>query len=187
MRIIEILKRIWTRLVFGKAVPKTEPHPSTQAEVDKAVAEGTSDLVSDAALAPKTVDEFLLDQSRTQWQFGDWESLATLSHERILGHPDRAKLALLGASGLQQLGRLDEAKVMIRQALDWGCSPQLVRQILISGVHNSLARAHAFLGEEQEANKHFAAAIDAGAPYSDRLVKVARLKHQMELVAKAEQ
>ena len=76
---------------------------------------------------------------------------------------------------------------MIRQALDWGCSPQLVRQILISGVHNSLARAHAFLGEEQEANKHFAAAIDAGAPYSDRLVKVARLKHQMELVAKAEQ
>ena len=186
MHILEILKGIWTRFVSGKTVPETDSHPSTQPGAEKGAAEGTSGLGPDAALAPRIADEFLLDRSRTQWQFGDWESLATLSHDRISGHPDCAKLALLGASGLQQLGRFDEAKVMIRQALDWGCSPQLVRQILISGVHNSLARAHAFLGAEQEANKHFAAAIDAGAPYSDKLVKVARLTHQMELIARAE-
>jgi tetratricopeptide (TPR) repeat protein len=131
---------------------------------------------------PVPYDEALLDRARTQWQFGDWASLAGITHEQIQHHPDRAKLALLAAAGLQQLGRADEAKALTRKALDWGCSPRLVRQILISGMHNSLARANAILGQEQEAMKHFEAAIDTGAPNADRLVKAARATFQLNLI-----
>lgn len=131
---------------------------------------------------PVPFDEALLDRSRTQWQFGDWEALATLTQEQLQHHPERAKLALLAAAGQQQLGRAEEAKTLTRQALDWGCSPHLVRQILISGMHNSLARANAILGQEQEAMKHFEAAIDTGTPNADRLVKAARATFQLNQV-----
>ena len=46
--------------------------------------------------------------------------------------------------------------------------------MLICGMHNSLARANAILGQEQEAMKHFEAAIDTGTPNADRLVKAGR-------------
>jgi tetratricopeptide (TPR) repeat protein len=127
-------------------------------------------------------DEALLDRARTQWQFGDWESLAAITHERVQHHPDRAKLGLLAAAGLQQLGRTDEAEKLIRQALDWGCSPRLVRQILVSGLHNTLARANAIIGQEKEAMKNFEAAIDTGTPNADRLVKAARATFQLNQI-----
>lgn len=44
-------------------------------------------------------DENLLERSRTQWQFGDWHSLAQLQRETLQHHPDRARLALLAAAG----------------------------------------------------------------------------------------
>jgi hypothetical protein len=49
-------------------------------------------------------DEHLLERVRTQWQFGDWESLAALSRELIEGHPERAQLALLVGGGCLQMG-----------------------------------------------------------------------------------
>ena len=124
-------------------------------------------------------DEGLLDRARTQWQFGDWLALAQLSEEQIQYHPDRAKLALLSASGRQQAGDAAEGKRYMRLAMDWGCNPRLVKQILISGMHNSLGRAAAILGQEQQAFKHFEAAIDTGSPNADRLVKAARVSFQL--------
>jgi hypothetical protein len=143
---------------------------------------GPASLVDQQAAQVVPYDEALLDRARTQWQFGDWESLAAITQEYIQHHPDRAKLALMAAAGQQQLGRAEEAKTLTRQALDWGCSPRLVRQILISGMHNSLARANAILGHEQEAMTHFEAAIDAGTPNADRLVKAARATFQLNQV-----
>ena len=35
-------------------------------------------------------DETLLERSRTQWQFGDWESLTLLARDTLQHHPDRA-------------------------------------------------------------------------------------------------
>jgi hypothetical protein len=181
MHIIEILKRIWTRLVFGKTVPKTEPHPSTQAEADKAVAEGTSDFVSDAALAPKTVDEFLLDQSRIQWQFGDWTSLIKITQESLESHPERAKLGLLVAAAHFQIGELDEARRLIALAQAWGCNRRLLSQVLIAGVHNSLGRSTALNGQLDRANLHFESAVRTVSPSSDvRLLTIARRSQQFE-------
>ena len=61
---------------------------------------------------PVTCAEALLHRARTQSQFGDWEGLATITQEHIQHHADRAKLDLIAAAGLQQLGRAEEAKML---------------------------------------------------------------------------
>jgi hypothetical protein len=74
-------------------------------------------------------DENLLERSRTQWHFGDWESLAKLERDTLQHHPDRAKLALLAAAGHLQQGNSQEARQFTRLAQDWGCSKKLISQI----------------------------------------------------------
>jgi hypothetical protein len=99
---------------------------------------------NDSHLVP--YDENLLEKSRTQWQFGDWESLAGLEREKIQHHPDRAKLALLGAAGRLQIGKSEEARRFVRLAQDWGAGKRLISQVLVAGVHNSLGRVAAVGG-----------------------------------------
>jgi hypothetical protein len=125
-------------------------------------------------------DESLLDRSRTQWQFGDWESLCALTRNELQHHPDRAKLALLTAAGYQQIGDMTETKAWVRLAGEWGCNQKLINQILIAGAQNTLARAAALAGQDKKALELFEAAIDTGSPNSDRLIKRARAAHQFE-------
>jgi FkbM family methyltransferase len=126
---------------------------------------GVSDHQDDQNVVP--FDENLLERSRTQWQFGDWQSLAKLERDTLQHHPDRAKLALLVAAGNQALGNAAEARRHTRLALDWGCSKNLVSQILISGVHNTLGRVAAVGGQEKRAIKHFENAIAVVMPQTD--------------------
>ncbi len=128
-------------------------------------------------------DENLLDRSRTQWQFGDWDSLTQLDRGTLQHHPDRAKLALLAAAGHQALGSASDARNFTRLALDWGCSKKMVSQILIAGVHNTLGRAAAVGNQANRALRHFTAAIETGAPASPAsLLTPARARHQLELL-----
>lgn len=60
-------------------------------------------------------DENLLERSRIQWQFGDWESLAKLERDTLQHRPDRAKLALLAAAGHLQQGNSQVARQFTRQ------------------------------------------------------------------------
>jgi hypothetical protein len=125
-------------------------------------------------------DENLLERSRTQWQFGDWASLAAISRVTLQHHPDRAKLALLAAAGHQALGNAAEAKHYTRLAMDWGCSKKLVSQILIAGVHNTLGRAAALDQQQNRALGHFQTAVRIGAPGSDaHLISQARIGEQL--------
>jgi len=125
-------------------------------------------------------DENLLESARTQWQFGDWPSLAKLDRETLQHHPDRAKLVLLAAAGKLQIGEVSEARQYIRLAQDWGCGKQLISQVLISGVHNSIAMAAAVGAQEQRAALHFEKAMRVGAPGSDvKLLSQARAVHQL--------
>ncbi|WP_210545492.1 hypothetical protein [Rhodoferax sp. PAMC 29310] len=125
-------------------------------------------------------DENLLERSRTQWQFGDWESLTQLERDTLQHHPDRAKLALLAAAGHSAQGNAAEARQYTRLAMDWGCSKRLVSQILIAGVHNTLGRAAAVSGQAQRAIKHFQASIATGSSGSDgRLLTQARVSAQL--------
>jgi hypothetical protein len=141
--------------------------------------DGHAEEASEAHLVP--YDETLLERSRTQWQFGDWPSLAQLEREKIQHHPDRAKLALLAAAGRLQTGNDAEAKAYIRLAQDWGVSKKLISQILIAGVHNSIGRAAAIGNQQHRALQHFEKSLAIGAPASDiRLLTSARKGSQLQ-------
>lgn len=146
---------------------------------------GDDDSTLEASVVP--YDEDLLERSRTQWQFGDWESLAQLKRGTLQHHPDRAKLALLAAAGHLQCGSADQARRYVRLALDWGCDKKLVSRILIAGVHNSLGRAAALDGKHPNALNHFEKSIELGARGNDaRLLREARIQHQygqMDLIS----
>jgi SAM-dependent methyltransferase len=125
-------------------------------------------------------DENLLERARTQWQFGDWQSLAQINRDTLQHHPDRAKLALLAAAGRLQTGNEAEARQFIRLAQDWGCSKKLVSQILVAGVHNSIGRAAAIGNQQHRALQHFENAITIGTPDCDaKLLTQARSGHQL--------
>ncbi|MFA7588134.1 MAG: hypothetical protein WCY11_18410 [Novosphingobium sp.] len=74
-----------------------------------------------------------MDHVWRDWELGDWASLGRLSEQDLSAHEDRARLAMLAALGLAQLGRLAEAGTHIRQAQDWGISSELLMRFLISG------------------------------------------------------
>lgn len=132
---------------------------------------------------PFPFDENLLERSRTQWQFGDWQSLAALSRETLQHHPDRAKLALLAATGRIQNGQEAEARQYICLARDWGASNKIISQVLVAGVHNSLGRASLINGQQQRALKHFESAIATGTPGEDvKLLGKARSTVQHQLI-----
>jgi hypothetical protein len=133
---------------------------------------------TDSQLVP--YDENLLERSRTQWQFGDWQSLAQLQRETLQHHPDRAKLALLAAVGHQQLGNMSAARQFTRLAQDWGCSKKLISEILIAGVHNTLGRASAISGRQQQALQHFENSVKIATPGGDlRLLVEARAREEL--------
>ena len=126
-------------------------------------------------------DEDLLERARTQWQFGDWESLANLQRDTLQHHPDRAKLALLAAAGQQQLGNTEQARQFTRLATQWGASKKLIAQVLIAGVHNTLGRAAAINGSQQRALSHFEEAVATANHQGDaRLLIQARTRNELE-------
>ncbi len=128
-----------------------------------------------ASLVP--YDESLLDCARTQWQFGDWESLAKLDRELLQHHPDRAKLALLVAAAHWQLGNTQPAQRLMQLALDWGASQRQVAQLLMAGVHHSLAAAHAVLEDAEAARDHCLQALRlGGVPGDAELLALARME-----------
>jgi 2-polyprenyl-3-methyl-5-hydroxy-6-metoxy-1,4-benzoquinol methylase len=156
---------------------------------EKSVADGNTaldnqPLVTHESQSEQSVvvpfDENLLERSRSQWQFGDWESLAKLDRDTLQHHPDRAKLALLAAAGRLQSRNESDAFQFVRLAQDWGISKKLISQILIAGVHNSLGRATALAGLQPRSQKHFEASVAIGTPGSAvSLVAKARATEQI--------
>jgi hypothetical protein len=171
----------WIERFFGtrrRQPDSAKPDPAAHVMQPAETAQYTVGTVV-AELVP--YDEHLLERSRTQWQFGDWESLASLERNQLLHHPDRARLAIFAAAGRLQLGQNDDASALVRAAIEWGASKRLVSQMLISGVHNNLARALTVVGEPAHALQHFEAAIAVGAPSSDaRLLVHARKTLQLD-------
>lgn len=124
-------------------------------------------------------DENLLERARTQWQFGDWETLASLERNQFQHHPEREKIALLAAAGLLQVGETGKARNLIKLAQDWGVSNKIIGRVLIAGVHNSIARASVINRQEQRASRHFEMSVKIGTPGGDfRLLSEARAFHE---------
>ena len=128
-------------------------------------------------------DENLLERARIQWQFGDWESLASISRESLQHHPERARLAVLVAAGHGQRGNREKLQQFIRLAQDWGCSPKLISQVLISGVENSLGLASLAAGQLDRAKSFFEHSVQTGMPGTDlKLLSGVRLRQQQEIL-----
>ena len=143
-------------------------------DVDALTSEGTSWV---------SFDENLLERARTQWQFGDWASLATISRESLQHHPERARLAVLVAAGHGQCGNQEKLQQFIRLAQDWGCSRKLISQVLISGVQNSLGLASLAAGQTDRAQLFFEQSVQTGMPGADlKLLSGARVRQQRQLL-----
>lgn len=126
-------------------------------------------------------DESLLDICRTRWQFADWAGLASINAEHIRYHPQRGKIALLIAAAHWQLDQAQQAHRFIQMALDCGVSERQLVQILMSGIHQGLAEAHAILDQSEDAHDHCLEAIDtAGVPGDTELlakIRMQRMQH----------
>ena len=161
------------------------PSSADKAAPDSAAVDGT--IVADYDTGADEHDAFyvaydenLLDRARTQWQFGDWESLAALGREQLQHHPERGKLALLAAAGLLQTGGSAKARTFVHLAQDWGMSKRMISRILIAGVHNTIGRAAAVSGQEQRALGHFETSVATGATGGDvELLAEARARREM--------
>jgi hypothetical protein len=148
-------------------------------EPTRAIAKQADGDSKDESTAMVAYDANLLERSRTQWQFGDWASLAKLDRDTLQHHPDRANLALLAAAGHLQSGSPAEAERLIQLAQDWGVSKNLLNRILVAGVNNSLGRAAAIVGDELGALRNFNSSIRTAAPGSEvHLLVQARANHQ---------
>jgi len=119
------------------------------------------------AISVGPIDGSLLEKSRSQWLFGDWNSLGDLTPNRIEGHPDRARLALLAAAGLVQIGDMIGARRLLHLAKDWGCDPRLISRLMISGLWNKLGNAASLLDDKAKALGFFNAAIQLGVSGGD--------------------
>jgi len=106
-----------------------------------------------------TSDDEILDRSRMQWQFGDWDNLAAMDWQVIERHPQRAELALLIGAAHQQLGNGDAARSHVVKALEWNCNWRHALEVVLAGVHNTLGRMSAIRHEEARALHHFQNAV----------------------------
>lgn len=139
------------------------------------------DVLPEQSVVP--YDENLLERARSQWQFGDWESLTRLDRDTLQHHPDRAKLALFAAAGHLQISNAVEARKFFRIALDWGVGKENLARILIAGVHNSLGRVAALAGQQRRMLKHFESSVVVGTPGADiRLITQARIGEQLQQI-----
>lgn len=134
------------------------------------------------------LSEGLLDKARTQWQFGDWNSLTTITREQIEHQPDKAKIALFVATGHSQSGNFSEAASFIRLSKDWGCPHQLLARHLVSGVFNTIARAMTISQQPEKSIEYFSSSIDiASGSNTPRLIVNARVMEQRsQLIARSQ-
>lgn len=130
--------------------------------------------------AVTSLDLQLLERAKTQWQFGDWESLAEIEKKDIEQHPDASVLALLAAAGKAQRGDLENAGEMMRLSEEWGCDRGKVLQVMMAGVYNSLGCAAATSGQKERAHKHFEESVSISGITGDiKLITKARESEQL--------
>lgn len=134
---------------------------------------------SEITSVPEDCEDDKLVSAKTYWFFGEWLKLAEFDVGVLQNHPERDSIALLVASAHQQLGEHDNARKLIRIALDWGCPKRVAAQILIAGVHNTLGRIAALTEDEPRIAHHFEAAVSVTGATGKALVSHARSVREM--------
>lgn len=136
--------------------------------------------ITEATATLPIADDGLLATARTQWQFGDWSSLAQMRPEALENHPHGALLTLLSAAGHLQLGHTETGRKLTHAALAAGCDTGTAARLLVSGVYNTLGRTAALNGHTASAKAHFARAIEVSPFRNDSpLIAQARAREQL--------
>lgn len=126
------------------------------------------DVIDDVSSYEKNHDRLTLGRAVTQWQFGDWESIASINITEVQEVAIRAKVALLMAAAHQQLGDVDKTKEYFNLARYLGCSREQCLQMMISGVYNILGCATSIIDKRSEhVCELFSKSIQIASPYSD--------------------
>ena len=175
---ISFLKSLLTRW-FGAQ----QPTPVVVYPTDEPAA--TTALAELHPASPQLVafDENLYDKAKTQWQFGDWQGLATMDDVSLNNHPEGGKLYLLRAAAEAQLGRSNDAMSSVKKAQQRGIAKKLIAQVLIGGLHNTLGSFAAISGQKLRSLQHFEKAISIGKHGETlKLVVKARADQQLDML-----
>ena len=101
------------------------------------------------------------DRARTQWQLGDWDSLAVADAETLQEEPRRAELAALAACAHLQRGNKTDARRLLTAASRWHCPPEFLARALAAGIENNMARYHEVCGHTEKSQRLLASSAGA--------------------------
>lgn len=101
-----------------------------------------------------------LQRCISQWQLGDWINLSKTEItglEKLLEH--RGEIALLVGSAHYLLGNFQAADDWLGRAEGWGVPRQRCADVMLAGVHGTLARAALAMGDETHAEQFLRSAL----------------------------
>lgn len=159
---ISLLKSLLTRW-FGAQ----QPTPVVVYPTDEPAATTAPAELHPASPQLVAYDENLYDKAKTQWQFGDWHSLANMDDSSLTNHPEAGKLFLLKATAQSQLGNISDAMSSLKQAQQCGIQKKLIAKLLVSGVYNTLGKTALIAGQQQRALGYFEQSLSNSAMAGD--------------------
>lgn len=110
----------------------------------------------------------ILNRARTQLQLGEWEKLTELDEHELQHNPASSELQLLAAAGHLQKGgesAQQQARALLKSAIDAGSDREAVARILIGSASNTLGRLAALTDRsDQKILGHFQAALAIANP-----------------------
>lgn len=111
-----------------------------------------------------------LEKFNLFYALGDWSSIVDtqIPQDEMID-----TILCLKLAALYQLGRVEEAKILIKQNLT--IEKELLKKLLVSGVYNCLAKASFLLGERKKSDTYFSESISL-APGTINLDQVKNIR-----------
>ena len=103
-----------------------------------------------ASKSERDLQAYILEQCRS----GDWESVASIEVEQLADLSRRAELAVFTGVAKIRSDEKDTGLSALRQAMEWGASAKMIARVLLSSIHNHIARANIALEDPVVALKH---------------------------------
>ncbi|MDG3088655.1 hypothetical protein P7F88_22360 [Vibrio hannami] len=104
--------------------------------------------------------QLTLSDVKVNWYKANWNSLIKIDVSDHALNPDIAQIAALVAYAYQQIGDTKNCKDTIELAIQYGCDRNLLNRLLISSLHNSIAKLYAISGEDEASLEHFKKSIE---------------------------
>lgn len=144
-----------------KARRQRQPHSGAAQGPDAFLSEGSEPVSSDAGAAdqacamdvvPYNANHF--DEAREQWAAANWKALGHVDPDELENHPDRARLAMIGAASALQMGDRRSADELIQRAMLWGCDKHFMLSVLVASAQHCLGRASLAADRTDQADQH---------------------------------